>query len=685
MIVLAGAFYIYQNLGLPLPKVESLESITPQEVIYYLYSYNPDKKIKDFQANALSKQIMDNALFKEFVQPRLDNIHKQIPFLSDFLERDVAVGVYSLAPTAQGPVPDILILVRIDPQKNIKLKKTLADYCLSMAGKAGITRQNYRGIKIVDYKLGDKDIVISSAFLSDVVLTGNNKALIRKSIDIYRNKSQKNLVNNNNFKKLAPRLKKDAVFWMFADQQNHYQEVLRTYSYDTLKSRSLEAGKSVQPLLKMKPFMDMMNIFEGAIYYVDYDQQKSGFLTKIYQTFNKAASDQDLLNVISYAQPIDKNITGLGLENTLVYYSGTQDLMNGWKLLRKFTSSMDEIMKAQVLSDPKYSQYKDQMNMMSFDSIIAGVESFLGINIETDIFPVVGSNFGVVFAGFKDADVELLIPGADNADRESAAKQKVTIMFPEIYVFAELKDNTKMQQTMDQITQRLVDNINQLTQPAQQPEAAKAEKEDAPVQAQGSEVQSQDVQPVEMQDKPAEPPKLLNITAEDYNGVTLKSIEISSPQGSFLKPTYCILDKHIIFSLSPDIAKKVIDMYTAKTNSFVNNQGFQAAKDKVLADYSNLLFFDFSRLIANIRSTKTFSDWTTKILPPASRGQDDLDSRYKTYGIPTESGKRRGQLSKEKLDSILDILSNIETFIFTNKVTEPGIIETDCYLKVKGL
>lgn len=652
IFILAAAFYAYRNSRQT--KVDSLESITPQEVIYYISSYNLGKKIEDFQANVFAKQVTDNALFKQFVQPQLDTVQKQIPFLSEFLERDAAAAIYSLPkqPDSAGtslPVGDILVLLRVDAQKNMKLKKTLADFYLSVGNKTKITHKNYRGIKISEYKLNYKDMVISCAFLSDVVLIGNNKDIIKKSIDIYRNKSRKNLLNNDNFKKLAARIKKDSLFWIFADNRYYYQEMLRTYSYDTLKSRSLEDGKSIEPLLKMKPFMDMMNIFSGYVSYVDYDRQKEGFVAKIYQAFDKDSVERDLVNVIAYDKALDKDIIGLGLENAIVYYGGSQDLMNGWKLIRKFALSMDEIMRAQVLSDPKYSQYKDQVNIMSFDNAIGIIQSFLGIDMETDIFPVLGNNFGMVFAGLNDVNIE---PGQTQED-----KKNVRIMFPAVYAFVELKDNTKMQKTMEDMTQRLVDNINRLTQPVPS-EAGEGQKAAADSQTQGGNApQPQDIRKTE---EPA--PKLLAIKTEDYNGVALKGIEISNPRASFLRPTYCILGKYIIFSLTQDIAKKVVDMYTAKTNSFADNPGFQAVKDKALADYSNLLFFDLAGLIANIRASKTFIDFESGLAD-----------------IP------QVKLSKESLDSILDILSNIETFVFTNKVTEPDIIETDCYLKVKGL
>lgn len=658
MVILGIVFYVHQNLNLPL--VESLESITPEGVIYYLYSYNPDKKIKDFQTNAFSKQLAENTFFKESIQPELDKIQKQVPFLSDFLQQGAAVAIYSLTKQTVG---DMLVLTRIDPKKNIKLKKALADYYLSVGGKTEVTHKNYRNIKISDYKLHGKNITISCAFMSDVAVVSNNKDILKKSIDIYKDKLQNNLVNTKNFQKLAAKIKKDALFWIFGDNQYYAQDILRTY----------EANQSTDGLLKMKTWTEMMNVFEGYAAYIDYDTSKTGFVIKIYQNFNNSASNQDLLNVINHNMPIDKNTFTLGTENTVVYCGGNQNLVNTWKLIRKFAASIDEVMKSQLLADPKYAQYKDQINAMGFDTVISKAESFLGIDIENDILSVLGNNFGIVFAGFKDLDIVVTANQQEQVSVDEG-KQNVTIMFPQIYGFVELRAGMQIEKTMEAVSQRLVDNINKLVPPLQsQPDK---QQEDTSLQAA---IQTQEIQnspqessqpenipkPEETQNKPEpqEPPKLLNIKTEDYNGITLRTIAISHPQASFLTPTYCILDKYLILSLSEDITKKIVDIYAAKTNSFSSNLEGTAVKDNILADYSNLLFFNLRGLIENIRSTKAFNN----------------------FELPADLKNSQTRLSKEAINSFLDILSNIDTFIFTNKVTEPGVIETDCYLKVKGL
>lgn len=664
LVISGAAFYVYQNLSLP--KVESLESITPEGVIYYIYSDNPDKKIKDFQASAFSKQITENAFFKKSIQPELDKIQKQIPFLSDFLQQDAAVAIYSLT---KQPVGDVLVLTRINQKKNMKLKKALADYYLSLGGKTEVNHKNYRGIKISDYKLPDKDTTISCAFVSDVIVVSNNKDIVKKSIDIYKDKLQNNLLNAKNFRKLAAKIKKDALFWIFVDNQSYAQDILRTY----------ETNQPADGVLKMKSWAEMMNVFEGYVAYMDYDSSKTGLVTKIYQNFNNSASNQEWLNLINYDLPIDKNTFNLGLENTIAYYGGSQNLVDTWKLIRKFAASIDEVMKAQLLADPKYAQYKDQINAMGFDAVINMTESFLGINIENDLLSGLANNFGVIFAGFKDRDIQVINNASDKKEAMITAHdiQNITVMFPQIYLFAELKDSMQIQKTMEIVSQQLVENINKVI-PTPQSQADKQKKdsslEDAVPQPQ--EIQNppeaEEISPpedvskqeeVQNKPEPEESFKLLNIKTEDYNGITLRTIAISHPEVSFLAPTYCVLDKYLIFSLSPDITKEVVDIWVNKTNSFSSNPEFRAVKDKILTDYSNFLFFNFRELIENIRSTKAFNEFESA----------------------DESKDSQARLSKDDINSFLDILSNIDTFTFTNKVTEPDVIETDCYLKIKGL
>ena len=619
-------------------KIASLESIVPEEVIYYLYSYNLDKKIKEFQASDFFKQISTSPLYKEFIAPKLEQARQRTPILSELTEKDVALAIFSPG--------KFLFLVRVDPKKQVKIKKYIADFYLSLVTKDQVSYKGYKGIKITNYKLPQAKMTISYAFLSDIIVFGNSSDIIQKSVDLFRNQSHNSLLNNKDFQKVTAKIKKDPLLRIYKNNKRYYQDILQAYTSSSLQYQKSKDSKSVESFMNIKPFINLMNILEGYASYLDYDELKTGFVFKAYQTFNRSLDQENMLNIIAYDKKVDKNTLGLIPRDIIAYYGGSQDLLNLWKFLKTFYSAMHEMMKTEIENEPRYRQYKNQIDSMGFDDMLQRFESFLGVNIEKDILPLLGNNFGMVWVKVDDMDFPL---GGLQMSSNVPGQESLPIIFPQFYSFIELKDKSKMQEIMEKIVKRLVENINQII-----------EEQKRNLQEKSSLQKQQDNK--EQQQEIEEEKKFFQLSVDTYKDINISSMEMVDSPSDFLRPNYCILDKYIIFSLSPTLTKKVIDIYQTKYATLSSNLYFESAQNKISTDYSNIMFFDFKRMIDNIQATKFFNNLQANL-----------------------SMNTQSKFSKEDADSILNILRNINTLTFTNRMLDSDTMESSCYVKIQGL
>ena len=58
-----AAFFGYQKMQEV--KIASLEQVVPDDTIYYVYSYSPDKKIKELKESGLFKQIYGSSFYSK--------------------------------------------------------------------------------------------------------------------------------------------------------------------------------------------------------------------------------------------------------------------------------------------------------------------------------------------------------------------------------------------------------------------------------------------------------------------------------------------------------------------------------------------------------------------------------------------------------------------------------------------
>lgn len=632
LVIISGAsIYAYQALHQAQIKVGAFESIVPDKAILYLYSYNLDNKIIEFRSSQFFQQVSSSKLYKKFIEPGLTKFRQDSVFISDLLfKKDAALAVLSFGePEGSGEgkktnVADILLLLRVESKLSVRLKKELSDFYLRSVAKDGISFKNYSGIKITSYKFPQGDLIISYAILGDVIIFGSIEG-IQKSIDLFKQKNKDSLANDVGFQKLAPKIEKDSLFWGYCNYKNYNKELVRVFVHRPSDSDLPQGANRAASLMQMKPFVELASIFEGTVFYLDYDSLKDGFIMKTYGSFNKKAADSEsLLDVIASQKRVDKKQLNLVPKDAIVYCGGNYDLLNYWRFLKKFLFSLDEL-------------YKDKLANASFEHSLKMAESFLGVDIERDILASLGSNQGFAFVNINSIDFGT---GQEMPVIVSRSGKGVSFPFPQIYAFLEFNDEAKLRTVMQSVSEHAITNLNKIINAQQQQGQAKQVRLDSRLKPQPEEKE------------------YLKLKIENYNGIDLYIIDMLEGFSiEQLRLNYCFLDNYMLISISPQLTKKIIDLSGSNYGSLNSNFEFKRAMDKMLPDYSTVLFFDFSRLMRNIKET----------------------------GFINQLKKESKDFSGETIDELLDILSNISTFASTQSLSDSGTSEASIYIKVKGL
>lgn len=620
-------------------KVGPLESIVPDSAIYYMYSYNLDKKIKDFQSSPFCQQIFSLSVYEKFISPKLEKIKELMPAVSDFIKKDFAIAIFSLGDMKitednGKDFGEFLILARTDPQKFSRVKRIMADFYLTKCAQSEISHKRYKGIKITSRKVPKEKTWVSFAFLPEVIIISNNSEIIQKSIDLYKNRSQNSLANNKDFRQITARIKKDVLFWGYQNNRNYYLQAIRSISEGAADGSDAARAEATEALIKGPFFEKLMNIFKDSAFYADYNDSRTGLVFGAYQVFGQTADERAFREIFASSKPVDKNIFNLIPADSIGYYAINRDVLNSWKAGKEILSSLEEAIKAQ--EDAAGRRRQGAASGVSFNNMLKTIESFLGVNIEDDILPLLGDNFGAAVADMEDINIP--VPASPDAGG-SGVQQGLPIIFPRGFVFFELKDNAGMQEVMKGMLQRIADNVNNIIK-----EQEKRKKAEVQAEAQ-------------------EPQKLpLTLVSDSHNGIDICRMEITDFPVLSFKPNYCILDKYLIFSLSPQLTEKVIDIYQAKRGSFSSSSNLDIIQDKLPREYSSILFFDFRRLLNDIINTKFY---------------DGMQSQL-------AAGKAK-DFSKEDLGSLIGVLKNISNLVVTTHTPDPDTMESASYVEIEGL
>ena len=644
----AAAFYVFKILPGG-QKVSSLESLVPDNALFYVSSYNLDKKIKEFRSSDFVSKLTGSAIYKTRIEPQLAKLFQSAPFLLGFLEEDVSVALLSLGnlDSPQGGFADLgdfLILVRLNPKKRAQIQRQVIETYLSVAGKGKTSSKNYKGIKISKYGSLEPPFVINYAFIADVLVLSNNGNVIQKGIDLYQKADKNNLSGNSNFVEIRNRVKKDSWVWGYQNNEAYNRQLLAYYASGALRSKSGRwAAYAVDPR-QLAPIMDLMNIFKASGFSFTRDIGKDGFLLKscYFLAESKSKAVSEITKFITDRKVMGGEVLRLVPRDILVYLGARKDIAALWNFIKYSFSRMSQ---ADLLPP---AEDRSQEAVKGIKENVAKAESFLGVNIEKDILPALGDSFGLVLADLQNTQINIL---ASQGRSPGTARGGFSIPIPQAYAYLELKDVSKLQGLLEGATQKLVEKANQ-----EMKARDRRWRDVAAGQEAASANQTEELVPPQEGDP-------LSLRKENYQDAEIVYLDpLNFPLESF-KPNYCFLDKYLIASYSLALTKEVIDVYKNKGDSFAKNQNFLSVKNKIPAEYSDLVFFDIKRSIDQFRRAKFFDSMLYQML---------------SYSNPNG-------VKKEELEELLDVLSDLVCVASTHRSSQQDVVETEIYLKINGL
>ncbi|MDP2904697.1 MAG: hypothetical protein Q8O22_00155 [Candidatus Omnitrophota bacterium] len=637
------SIYVYQKSRLV--KVASLEHITPNnELIYYIYSYDLDNTIKEFHSSPLFLKISGLSLYKEYLAPKLQKIQGISPNLTDLVTQDTALATFSLG--KPGQIADFLFLSRLDMKKYPQIKKKIAEFYLSQIAREDFSVREYEGIQITNFKFPQEDLSFNAAIVSDVLLISNNLAVIEESIGLFKKKSVDSLYNFADFQKIKSRLKKETLLWGYQNCVNYAKQMLLLFESQDPDPRTAK-GSAIY-LKTMRPILNMANVFKESIFYLDYSDLKDGIMFKGYATFDRSKDEIGFLDTMISDRFLDKGVFNLIPKDIFVCYAGRLNALNYWNFLKKILLSMQEAIKDELQAGPQ------QMRSFSLGEGLKQVDVFLEVSIEKDILPLLEDNSGFVFADINEINLAVPQPAAVVPEAQSAvqAPPSMPMVFPQIYGFYEVKDRAKLQDLLQKATVNLVKKISDIKKEQDKQMLMQAQASMPPAQSQGY---NPAAQPATTQEEP------ITFKTDIYKGVNISYLALSNFPVAEFKPNYVILDKYLIFSFSIRMTKQIIDVYSKADDSIASNFDFKTVQNKLDPDYYNMMFFDLKRLINSIKSLKIYNKFDN-----------------------TNIGAPKG-LSKQKIDDILDVLSNISKLSVTSRMSDAETIESSSYIEIEGL
>jgi hypothetical protein len=648
LLVVAGAGVFYVLKILPGAKrVSSLESLVPQDALFYVYSFNLDKKIKEFQASDFVGKLTKTTIYKTRIEPRLNRFYQNAPFLFGFLEEDVSLALLSLG-NLESPrggfadLGDFLILVRLNPKKRAQIQRRVIDAYLSVAGKGKTSSKTYKGIKISKYSSLNPVFTINYAFIADVLALSNNGNVIQKSIDLYQKTDRKCLSENSNFIDIRNKVKKDVWGWGYQNNEVYNRKLFAYYASGALRSKSGRwAAYAVDPR-QLEPMMDLMSMIKASGFSFTRDILKDGFLLKSYYLIAepKSKAVSEITKFITDRKIMGEEVLRLVPRDILLYLGASKDISALWNFIKYSFAQMTQ---ADLL--PTADRSTEEAVKGIKDSL-AKLDSFLGVSIEKDILPALGDDFGFILANLENTEISMF---AAQGQPRGQAPGGFSIAIPQVYAYLELKDVPKIGAILEDATQKLVEKANQNIKERDR-RWKEAINQEAPAAQESALLPPQEGEP-------------LTLLKDTYQDVEIFYLDLLNFPLEFFKPNYCFLDKYLIASYSPPLTKKVIDVYKKKGDSFAKNLNLSSIKNKISTEYSDFVFFDIRRTIDQLRRAKFFDSIVYQML----------------------SGSNPQGVNKEELEELLDVLSDLVCIASTHRSTEQGVTETDVYIKINGL
>ena len=587
-VVIVAAVAVWAYLFLYPQKPVVFEAIVPDSTIYYIATSNLNQKFRDFKNSTFFTEIFETSVYKNTIGPGIESFNSKAPFLKDFMDKDLAVAILSLRKSGgltnakkvgMDSAGDFLLLIRVDKNKLPQLKRSIGEAYLSRH-EGGIVSKGYQGVRISTYKPSGSEQAVSYAILSDTVLVSNSVENIQTSVGLLNKKSAQSLANDATFRTACARVKKDSLFWGYKSSKNYYADYLRQLQ---------ETADPLQQMImaQMKPLMSLMAALQDASFYVDYDKEQTAFVSRTYTMFDASKDESGFIGIIARDKALDQKAFSLIPDDALAFYACNQDALKCYDFWMTLLSQMSS---NSTMKSPKAA--------FSPDAMIRRAEYYLGINLKNDLIALLGDDFGLVFAGIEEV----------NMNRN--------VSFPRLYFFCGVKDPGKLGKVMEGMFQKITENINKQAEQAKLRNKKAQKSPSAPDSSEETESAKpedadKEAQVVKEEEKPA-----VTLAVEKYKDVDIHYLAFPDSPISFVQPNYCIVDKYLVFSVSRGLTKKIIQTSQSNSGSF---------KSSLAAGNSAVFFLDFQGLVNSIARSSSFKQFRPMLEKDPKHGISGAD------------------------------------------------------------
>lgn len=653
VMIAVGSIFAFKIIHQP-KQIEHLESLIPDNALYYVYSYNPNKKISDFSSSQFYKKISSLPIYKKYLKPELEKLKEKTFFLQNIFSNDSALAVFStgnIVDSNEGlgrsklGIGDFLLLTSLDLKS---IKKTLKDLHETLSKDRVSTFKKYKGIKITTYiaKEGKKNkLSVDFVLLGNVLISSNKHDLVLKSIDLFKEDSQDSLMNDEIFKKVTGnynRGKKDVLLWTYTNYKEYYKSFFASLAKKNLKEGDFSIEKGIQ-FGKYRDFVkNFTDMSIGMFASLDYAPLKEGLVWRGYQFFDKTKDKTNILDMFSSSAKASET-AGLVPFDTVFYFGLSGNATKYWNYFKSL------LMIAQELN-PTQEEMTGQSFYENPFMALGLAELFLGVNLEKDILPLLGTNFAGVLSTIEEIIVEL---------PQGSAAGKMPFVMPEFSIIIQAKDKDKAEQLRGIITEKIIPKLNSLLKVQAAVAREREEKKEEMISQMQDETANEAAADEVSQDLPEPIEDMLKIYVKNYKGYDIHELSI---RDFHLTPSCFVVDDYLVISSSTKYAKKTITVKKGLFDSLDSHLNQELISEAMLSNYSFIYYFDLASLIEQITKTKMFM-----------------------AAKPFAMMASRGKLTGEDIDSVIDILNDISLLVNTYKMTDEAIGESLMYIKIEGL
>jgi hypothetical protein len=476
------------------PAQESLAKLVPDGPVFFKTSVDVEKmwasvSESNFWKRFTSLKLWDEAGVTAGLRDIAEGFSKEVGFdlstknIMSLLGKEVAVAVY--AEGEETPQIRAYVLFRGNPKSTAEeiVNKFVSFVKEQVGDEAEFNDTVYEGTKITSIKGAKAPVQFEYGFIEDVLAfgVGNTSPGIKNIVDVAKG-SGNSLADNAQFKKILEATKMSTGRYagcFYADLRNFGK------IFGALEGAGLPAP--VQPMIQSMKQAYTMPIILGGTGYID-----RGIVAKLV-TIPAGETTNELIQLSLKTTPASGSNISFIPENTIAYVgvNNMPDPEKLWPLLQK--------------------QWEEQGAAAPISMVVGQIERVLGMKLEEDVLPWVGTEFAVLFT---DLDTKVGFP------------------YPKFALMGKIKDMAK--------AKTFLQKVNAMIKEATAETGFKFE---------GVEYKSYSL-----------------------NSVTMA---LPLPLPITLTPSYGIVEDFLIVGSSADLLKQMIDTFKGEGKDLANNAAFK--------------------------------------------------------------------------------------------------------------